>query len=129
MSIENVLSVNFTYFQTLLATQTLTSRRRSFGRMNLDGKLVKSVLYLKEDEVIEIESRSKGLISLKFRETSTSLPESANGRQLQACPDEVRQRDHYVFTSLSRSKMKSAMLLRNETSIRNRLCLRSGGVP
>ncbi|XP_038120684.1 uncharacterized protein LOC6040295 [Culex quinquefasciatus] len=39
--------------------QLLFSRRRSFDRMNSDGKAAKSVSFSKEDEVLEIESCPK----------------------------------------------------------------------
>ncbi|XP_052567558.1 uncharacterized protein LOC120432106 isoform X2 [Culex pipiens pallens] len=47
--------------------QMLISRRRSSSRMNLDSVPKKSVSFSKEDEVLEIEFRSEGLINPMFR--------------------------------------------------------------
>ncbi|EDS44969.1 conserved hypothetical protein [Culex quinquefasciatus] len=135
--------------------QSLSSRRRSFS----DGEPAKSVSFSKEDEVLEIESRPKGLISPKarMRFQDRELPVRARlggvhfpaGKRRPPFPNQqptaalnsstsplrgtkktVLMKAGNVTTlspaSLSRSKMKAdAMLLRNETPIRNRLSLGS----
>uniref|UniRef100_A0A1Q3F842 SAM domain-containing protein n=1 Tax=Culex tarsalis TaxID=7177 RepID=A0A1Q3F842_CULTA len=136
--------------------QQLSSRRRSFDRMNIDGEPTKSVSFSKEDEVLEIESRPKGLSSPKsrMRFQDRELPVRARlgggggGKRfpnhqptalnsstapLRGTKKTVLMKAGNVTTlspsSLARSKMKAdAMLLRKETPIRNRLSLGSSEV-
>ncbi|XP_052561984.1 uncharacterized protein LOC120432509 [Culex pipiens pallens] len=93
--------------------QTLISQRRSFGRMNFDGEFAISFLAGKRrlpfPNQQPMTNSSKLVLMMAGNETTLSA------------------------TSLSRSKIKAAMLLPNETSIRNLLSLGpsnvTGGVP
>ncbi|EDS39173.1 chaperonin [Culex quinquefasciatus] len=71
-----------------------------------NGVPKKSVSFSKEDEVLEIEFRSEGLINpiFRMRFQNRELPVSFSSQEtsiysqlLQTCPDEGRQRDHPVL--------------------------------
>ncbi|XP_038121035.1 uncharacterized protein LOC119770369 [Culex quinquefasciatus] len=106
-------------------SQMLISRRRSSSRMNLDSVPKKSVSFSKEDEVLEIEFRSEGLInpipdalpesgtprsgtSLFSRETSITLAEST-----------VNFSNPVLMKAGNVTILFSTLLSRVETSIRN----------
>ncbi|XP_038117220.1 LOW QUALITY PROTEIN: uncharacterized protein C19orf47-like [Culex quinquefasciatus] len=65
LKIQNVTLLKKIPAKTVTAgdDQSRSSRRRSFDRMNSDDEPAKSVSFSKRDEVLEIESHPKGLIS------------------------------------------------------------------
>uniref|UniRef100_A0A8D8CD67 (northern house mosquito) hypothetical protein n=1 Tax=Culex pipiens TaxID=7175 RepID=A0A8D8CD67_CULPI len=66
--------------------QSVSSRRRSFDRINSDVELAISVSFSKEDEVFEVKSRPKGFISSQALPGSGTLGSGTPRRRWRSYP-------------------------------------------